>query len=99
MVGGAGGAEPQAGHLPLPVLPPAAAFDEGARPGGARGRRAPAPARPHRVRACREARGAAAVARSVARHATAQARAPLAAVREDSNPLVAVTGGEPDPQP
>src|SRR4051794_11977195 len=92
MVGSACGAEPEAGHVPLPVLPPAAAVDEGARARAARGRRAPAPARAHRVRARREAGGAATVARSVARDAAAQARALLAAVREDSNPVVADSG-------
>src|SRR4051794_31806611 len=87
MVGSAGGAEPQAGHVPLPVLPRAAALDEGARARAARGRRAPAPARAHRVRAGREARGSAAFARPVARDAAEQTGAVLAAAREDSNPL------------
>src|SRR4051794_21226513 len=98
MVGGATGAELEAGHLPLPVLRRPASLDDRARARAARGRHAPPPARAHELRARREARRAAALARPVAGDAAAQARSLQPPLRAESNPLT-TRGADARPRP
>ena len=81
LVGGTPGEQQQALDLSLPALRPLAARDDRAHADRAGGRREPAPARAHRVRARGAARRAHPAARGVARDAAAAAVALAAAAQ------------------
>src|SRR3954454_13059534 len=89
MVGDTRRALPQAGDVRMPVLQGAAAVHDRAHADPAGGRHAAPAACAHVVRDGREARGAVAVARSVAPEPAAAAGTVLSVAGQDSNPLTA----------